>query len=145
MWRTGFERTADWTFDDWKTCLETDTSKIRFECCFDECNQIQNVRSVQGHSGGQQIHQRLHTNVLFLYGWSDHIYHVGSTYDFGCICDRSLIAVGLGFREEPQTCFFTAVDPQVATMLTPRFEANAPRTILEKIEMGTGAQCSMLV
>ena len=62
------------------------------------------------------------------------MYHVGSSYDFGCICDRGLIAGGLGFREEPQTCFFTAVDPQVATMLTPRFEANAPRTILEKMK-----------
>ena len=39
------------------------------------------------------------------------------------MCDGGLMAGGRGIkREGRQTCFFTAVDPMVATMLIPRFQ-----------------------
>ena len=59
------------------------------------------MRSVQGHSGGEQANPRLQHNELLRYGWSDYIYHVGSAYDYRSICDG-----GPGFpREGLQTLF----------------------------------------
>ena len=75
----GFDWTATWTFD-WKTCLENGTSNIRFECCLDENIQIQNMRSIQGHSGGERINPGLQSIVLVLCGVSDRINHEGSSY-----------------------------------------------------------------
>ena len=80
----GFNQTANGTLDDWKTCLERGANTIGFECCLDEIHQIQHMRSVQGHSGGERLDPRLQIKVLILHGWSDHIHHVGSSYDY---CD----------------------------------------------------------
>ena len=78
------------------------TDKIRFEYC------LENMRSVQGHSGGQQFDPELQNIVLVSYGWSDSISHVGSSFDFRSICEGGLIADGTGIREEGrQTRFFT--------------------------------------
>ena len=123
----GSERTATWTFDDWKTCLGTGTSKIRLKCCLNENNQIQYMRSVQGHSGAKIIIQDCKTMCLsFTDGRITFI-----TPDHRIITspfekELVLIAGGLGFRDGRPTCFFTAVDPMVATMFTPRCEANEP-------------------
>ena len=57
------------------------------------------MRSDQGHSGGQRINLRLLSNVMILHGWSDYIYHVGSAFDLHSICERGLIARGIGVRE----------------------------------------------
>ena len=64
----GFQRTANWTFDDLKTCLETGIHQIVLEYCLDEENQTHCMRSVQGHTGGRQIDPRLQNNVLIPHG-----------------------------------------------------------------------------
>ena len=110
--------------------------KLRFECCLDEYNQVQSMRSVQGHSGREHINPRLQNNVLVPCGWSDHLHHMGSTYDYRSMCEGGLTAGGHGFREGRQTCFFAAVDPVVATMLTPRYEDNEPRTKSRRLKWG---------
>ena len=94
------------------------------------------MRSVQGHTGGEQINPRLQNNVFVPYVCSDDICHVGSPNAYRSICDLGLFAGGLGFRKGRQTCFFTTVDPTVATMLTSRFEENEPRTILCQLKCG---------
>ena len=116
--------------DVWKN----GTDKIRIDCCLDRIRQIQHMRSVQGHSGGQQIDPRLQNTVLIPYGWSDYIYHVGSSFDYRSICEGGLIAGGNGGREGRQTGFFTVVDPMPIAMLPPRYEPNEPRTIPHKLK-----------
>ena len=37
-----FEQTVNWTSDDWNTCMEHVTDKIRFEHCLNRIRQIQN-------------------------------------------------------------------------------------------------------
>ena len=54
------------------------------------------MRSVQGYSGGQQIGPRLQNHVLILHGWSDYIYHLGSSFDYRSTCEAGLIAGGIG-------------------------------------------------
>ena len=78
------------------------TNEIREECCLDESSKIQCMRSIHGHSGGQQMNPRLQNNVLVLYGWSDHIYHVRSSHDYQSISEADLFAGGIGFREGRQ-------------------------------------------
>ena len=68
---------AGWIFEDWKTHLENGSDKIRFEHWIDRHHQIQNMRSVHGHSGGLRIDPKLQSNVLIPYGWTDYLYHVG--------------------------------------------------------------------
>ena len=46
-------------------------------------------------------------------------------------------------QEDSEKCFFTAVDPMVATMLTSRHEGNEPKQSLH-VDMETNAQCSLL-
>ena len=48
------------------------------------------IQSNPTHSGGEEINPRLQHNM------SDHIYHVGSSYDYRSTCDGGLIAGGLG-------------------------------------------------
>ena len=82
-----------------KTCLESGTNKIRFECRPDENSQIFYMMSVQGHSGGERMNPRQQNNVLIHYVWSDHIYfHVGSSHVYKSICDGGLMTGGLGCR-----------------------------------------------
>ena len=73
LWNTrqhcrSFEEAVNWPLEDWKTCLEHGTDKIRFEYCLDRKRQIQYMRSVRGHSGGQQIDPRLQNNVHISHG-----------------------------------------------------------------------------
>ena len=63
----GFEETANWTFYDQKTCLENGMEKIRFEHYLNRNRQIQNMRSVQSHPGGQRIDPKLWNHVLILH------------------------------------------------------------------------------
>ena len=44
------------------------------------------------HSGGERHDPRLQKNVHVLYGCSDYIFHVGSSYDYRSIWDGGLIA-----------------------------------------------------
>ena len=45
-----------------------------------------------------------------------------------------LTAVGIGVRQERQTCFFTAVDPNNVSMLTLRYEPNESRNVPYKLK-----------
>ena len=76
----GYDETASWTFDWWKRCLGNVTDKIRFEYCLDRIRQIQYMRSVQGHSAGHHIDPKLQNNAPTPQGWSDYMYHVGSSF-----------------------------------------------------------------
>ena len=94
------------------------------------------MRSIQFKATQEEkeLIQDCKTMCLFKMDGSDYIYHVGSSYDYRSICDGGLIAERLGIRREGRkTCFFSAVDPIVATMLTLRFEENEPRAIPSKL------------
>ena len=80
--------------------------------------------------------QHCRTNVIILYGWSDYIYLVGSSFDYTSICEGGLTAGGSGVRTGRQTCFFTAVDPMEISVLTPRYELNGPRKIAYTLKWG---------
>ena len=116
-------------FETAKWALKNGTDKVRFEYCV--C-----VRSVQGQSGGQHIDPILQSNVPIPHGWTDYIYHVGSTFDYRSISEGGLVVGGVGVREGCHTCFFTAVDPMEASMLTPRYEPNEPWNIPLKLRWG---------
>ena len=82
----GFEDTVTWTFGDWMTCLDNGTDQLRFEYCLGRNRDIQYMRSVQGHSGGQQID--LQNNVLLPSVWSDCMYHEGSSFEWRSMSHR---------------------------------------------------------
>ena len=43
------------------------TCKVRFDCCLDRNCQIQYMRSVHGHSGGQHVDPQLQNNVICVF------------------------------------------------------------------------------
>ena len=50
------------------------------------------VESIQGHSRGIRLDPKLQNNVRIRFGWTDSIYHVGSSLDYRSIADASLLA-----------------------------------------------------
>ena len=78
-------------------------------------------------------------------GWTDYMYHVGSTYDKRPMSEGCLIAGGITVRPGRPTCFFTAVDPMNISLLSPRGEPNEPRTIPFELGMYTDAHRNISV
>ena len=91
-------------------CLVKGINRIRFECCFEQRGQIKYLRAPEGHSGGVSIDPTLQNNVQTSFGWTDHMYHVGSTWDYYSVVDAGLLTEGKSDNQE-DTCFFTAVKP----------------------------------
>ena len=87
------------------------------------------MRSIQGRSGGKRIDPKLQKYVLVPDGSTDHIHHVGSTYDYRSTSEGGPAAGGIRFRQGRQICFFTAVDHMNVSLLTLRYEPNEPREI----------------
>ena len=116
----GFEDTVTWTFGDWMTCLDNGTDQLRFEYCLGRNRDIQYMRSVQGHSGGQKID--LQNNVLLPSVWSDCMYHEGSSFEWRSMshCRRN--------RSSRRTTDMLLNSRSLAiSMLTIRHEPNKPR------------------
>ena len=91
-------------------CLVKGINRIRFECCLEQRGQIKYLGAPEGHSGGVRIDPTLHNNVQISFGWTDHMYHVGSTWDYRSVVDAGLLSGGKGDNQE-DTFFFTAVKP----------------------------------
>ena len=87
------------------------TGRHVFEYCVDNNHHIQYMRSVQGHSARLRIDSTLQNIVSIPHGWTDYIYHVGSTFDYKSLSERGIIVSGIGVRQGRQSCCFTAVNP----------------------------------
>ena len=90
--------------------------------CLNSQREIRYMRALQGHSRRARVDRKLQRNVRMPYGWSDYIYHVGSSWDCRSIASAGLLLGGehMGNRGR-QTCFFTAVESH---------SMNEPREIL---------------
>ena len=74
--------------------LERRHQQVRFEYCVDHGGRIKYLRALQGHSGGVRVDPTLQNHVQIPYGWTDHIYHVGSTKARRSIVDAGFLAGG---------------------------------------------------
>ena len=71
-------------------------TKKRFQYCVDprSLQTLQNLRAIQGHSGGKHIDPTLQDNVLLPNDFAEHICHVGSSHDLHSIIPSGLIKGG---------------------------------------------------
>ena len=86
---------------------------------------IQYMRSLQNQSGRVPIDPNLKNHVQIPYGWTEYIYHVGSTLDHRSISEGGLIAG----RVELRNVFLCACGPHEHPDHVPRLEASQPRVI----------------
>ena len=61
-----FPETKTWTSKDWLSSPEQGATKVRFEYCLDNNDDVQYMRAIQGHSGGERIDPKLQNDLLFL-------------------------------------------------------------------------------
>ena len=72
---------SQWSLNDWiSTLAKGGRAKKRFPDCLNpnSSNHFLNLRSVQGHSGGNALDPELQDNVVSSQGFTEHIYHVGN-------------------------------------------------------------------
>ena len=107
------------SFSHWsiRTCLSFlqrgGGIKKRFRCCVDPSSPetFQNLRAIQGHSGGKHIDPTLQDNVLLPNDFAEHIFHVGSSHDLHSVVQSGLIPGGKDAKKGRHAVFFTAVNP----------------------------------
>ena len=61
----GFDRTVNWTFDEWKHVWKTRPTEFDLNTVSLKPNQIQYMRSIQGHSGGERSNPRLQKQCVY--------------------------------------------------------------------------------
>ena len=105
------EDVSQWGWQDWIDRLKRGSDKTRFEHCLNSLGKIQYLRAFRGHSSEVRVDPTQQSNVKVPNGWTNYIYHVGTSWDYRYIADAGLLAGGTGNSQGRHTCFFTAVDP----------------------------------
>ena len=131
-----FESSPHWSNPTWLTHLQRGGGpKKRFQYCLDpySAETIQNLRAIQGHSGGYQIDAALQDNVLSPSDFAEYVYHVGSSHDMHSIIQSGLTLGGKDVKKGRQTVFFTTVNPMFAHLHKQRdYDVTKPRTAVYK-------------
>ena len=108
---------------------EKHEKKIRFESCLNSLHKIQYVGALQDHSGGVRVDPTLQINAEIPYGWTDYIYHVGSSGDRRSIVDTDFLAGGTSGNQGRHTCFFIVVDLLSESDVGPSCDIGRPRIV----------------
>ena len=85
--------------------------------------------ALQGHSGGVRVDPTLQSNAEIPHGWTDYIYHVGSSGDRRSTVDADLLAGRTSGNQGSHTCFFMAVDLLSEPDVGPSCDIGRPRIV----------------
>ena len=102
---------SNWTTHKWIEQLMRGSKEQRFQYCLDAARNLLYLRATQGHSGIPKTDPSWQDHVVIPNGFTEFIFHVGSSHDLHSTIQSGLIAEGKDAKQGRQTVFFTAVDP----------------------------------